>query len=78
MNGEERQTVTAGQAIYIPPGTYHQLSNLGEERLVMMYVCAAGPVAHPQQEMDGTLPKAGIDVPELPEGAHPQCTDPPQ
>ena len=76
--GEERQTVTAGQAIYIPPGTYHQLSNLGEERLVMMYVCAAGPVAHPQQEMDGTLPKAGIDVPALPEGAHPQCTDPPQ
>lgn len=76
--GEERQTVQAGQAIFIPPGTYHQLTNLGTERLVMMYVCAAGFVAHPQQEMDGTLPKSGVDVPGLPEGAHPQHTDPPQ
>ena len=75
--GEERQTVSAGQAIFIPPGTYHQLSNLSDERLVMIYVCAAGRVAHPQQEMDGTLPKAGVDVPPLPDGAHPPHTDPP-
>jgi mannose-6-phosphate isomerase-like protein (cupin superfamily) len=76
--GEERQTVKAGQAIFIPPGTYHQLTNLGDEKLIMMYVCAAGFVAHPQQEMDGTLPKAGVGVPSLPEGSHPQHTDPPQ
>ena len=76
--GEERQTVKAGQAIFIPPGTYHQLSNLSEERLVMMYVCGAGPGAHPKQEREGTLPKAGVDVPELPVGAHPQHTELPE
>ena len=41
--GEERQTVTAGQAIFIPPGTYHQLSNLGNERLVMNVRLWGGP-----------------------------------
>ncbi len=28
--------------------------------------------------MAGTLPEAGVDVPPLPEGAWPQCTDKPQ
>jgi hypothetical protein len=34
----------------------------------------AGDVAHWRQELEGTLPKAGIDVPPLPPGAQPQCT----
>src|SRR5438067_8525205 len=28
--GEERMTVTSGQAVYIPPGVFHQLTNIGE------------------------------------------------
>ena len=27
--GEERQTVTTGQAVYIPSGVFHQLTNIG-------------------------------------------------
>ena len=75
--GSERQTLEAGQAVYIPPGEYHQLTNTGDVPLKMIYCCAAGFVAHPQQEMDGTLPRAGVDVPALPGGARPQHTDPP-
>jgi len=37
----------------------------------------AGDVAHWKQELEGTLPKAGIDVPALPAGAQPQCTKKP-
>ena len=37
----------------------------------------AGDVAHWRQELDGTLPKAGVDVPPLPAGARPQCTGKP-
>jgi hypothetical protein len=41
----------------------------------MMYCYGpAGDVAHWRQELDGTLPKAGVDVPPLPAGANPQCT----
>ena len=44
----------------------------------MIYVYGpAGEVAHWRQELAGTLPRAGIDVPSLPEGAWPQCTDKP-
>jgi len=73
--GAERQSVTAGQAIYIPSGVFHQLTNIGPSPLRMIYCYGpAGDVAHWRQELDGTLPKAGIDVPALPPGAHPQCT----
>ncbi|GAG39455.1 unnamed protein product [marine sediment metagenome] len=76
--GGERQTLSAGQAAYIPPGEYHQIANLGDEPLVMIYCYGpAGDVAHWHQELDGTLPKAGVDVPPLPQGAAPQCTDKP-
>jgi hypothetical protein len=34
----------------------------------------AGDVAHWRQELAGTLPKAGVDVPSLPAGAQQQCT----
>jgi mannose-6-phosphate isomerase-like protein (cupin superfamily) len=76
--GEERQTLRAGEAVQIPSGVFHQLTNVGEEPAKMIYVYGpAGEVAHWRQELAGTLPRAGIDVPPLPEGAWPQCTDKP-
>ncbi|HVO18657.1 MAG TPA: cupin domain-containing protein [Anaeromyxobacter sp.] len=73
--GEERQTVTTGQALYVPPRTFHQLTNLGDEPMVMLYTYApAGEVAHWRQELDGTLPRAGQQAPPLPPGAKPQRT----
>jgi len=77
--GDERREMTGGQAVFIPPGVYHQLTNVGDTPLHMMYCYGpAGDVAHWRQELDGTLPKAGIDVPPLPEGARPQCTEKPK
>jgi mannose-6-phosphate isomerase-like protein (cupin superfamily) len=77
--GEERQELVTGQAAYIPSGVFHQLTNLGDTPLKMIYTYGpAGDVAHWRQELDGTLPKAGVDVPPLPAGACPQCTDKPQ
>jgi quercetin dioxygenase-like cupin family protein len=76
--GEERQTLSTGQAVYIPHGVFHQLTNIGDTPARMLYCYGpAGDVAHWRQELDGTLPKAGIDVPALPEGARPQCTQKP-
>lgn len=73
--GNERRTVTAGQAVYIPPTEFHQLTNTGTTPLVMIYVYGpAGEVAHWRQELAGTLPKAGVEAPPLPAGAWPQCT----
>ena len=73
--GSERSTLSTGQAVYIPEGVFHQLTNTGSRPLKMIYVYGpAGDVAHWRQELEGTLPRAGIDVPPLPEGAHPQCT----
>ena len=73
--GEERLTVTTGQAVYIPSEVFHQLTNIGDTPLRMIYMYGpAGDVAHWRQELDGTLPKAGVDVQALPAGAHPQTT----
>lgn len=77
--GEERRTLSSGQAVYIPPTVFHQLTNTGDTPLTMIYCYGpAGDVAHWRQELEGTLPKAGIDVPALPAGAWPQCTDKPK
>lgn len=77
--GEERQTVIAGQAVYIPPRVFHQLTNTGSNKMRMIYCYGpAGDVAHWRQELDGTLPKAGESAPSLPEGAQPQCTERPK
>jgi mannose-6-phosphate isomerase-like protein (cupin superfamily) len=74
--GNERQVVTTGQAVYIPPGVFHQLTNIGDTPLRMIYCYGpAGDVAHWKQELSGTLPVAGADVPPLPPGACPQCTE---
>ena len=76
--GEERRTVTGGQMVYIPSGVFHQLTNIGASPLRMIYCYGpAGDVAHWRQELSGTLPRAGVDVPALPAGARPQCTVPP-
>jgi mannose-6-phosphate isomerase-like protein (cupin superfamily) len=73
--GEERVALTAGQAVYIPSLVFHQLTNTGATPLRMIYCYGpAGDVAHWRQELAGTLPRAGVDVPPLPEGAQPQCT----
>jgi quercetin dioxygenase-like cupin family protein len=77
--GEERQTLTTGQAVYIPPQVFHQLTNIGDKPCRMLYCYGpAGDVAHWRQELSGTLPRAGVDVPPLPEGAQPQCTIKPE
>jgi mannose-6-phosphate isomerase-like protein (cupin superfamily) len=76
--GEERQVLSAGQAAYIPSGVFHQLTNIGDKPLRMLYCYGpAGEVAHWRQELSGTLPRAGIEAPPLPPGACPQCTEKP-
>jgi mannose-6-phosphate isomerase-like protein (cupin superfamily) len=77
--GEERRNVTAGQAVYIPHTVFHQLTNTGDKPMRMIYCYGpAGDVAHWRQELEGTLPRAGIEAPPLPPGAHPQCTEKPR
>jgi mannose-6-phosphate isomerase-like protein (cupin superfamily) len=72
--GTERQTLSTGQAVYIPSRVFHQITNVGTTPLRMIYAYApAGDVAHWRQELDGTLPRAGIEAPPLPEGAVGQC-----
>ena len=76
--GEEKRAITSGQAAYIPSKVFHQLTNTGDKPMTMIYCYGpAGDVAHWKQELEGTLPKAGVDVPPLPEGARPQCTEKP-
>jgi mannose-6-phosphate isomerase-like protein (cupin superfamily) len=71
--GGEKSTLSSGQAVYIPPRVFHQLTNTGAGPLRMIYCYGpAGDVAHWRQELDGTLPRAGIEVPPLPPGAAPQ------
>ncbi|MGO9641756.1 MAG: cupin domain-containing protein [Candidatus Acidiferrales bacterium] len=76
--GEERQEVSSGQAVFIPPRVFHQLTNTGDTPLRMIYSYGpAGEVAHWRQELEGTLPRAGVEAPPLPAGAAPQCTEKP-
>ena len=76
--GDELRQLSGGQAVLIPPGVFHQLTNVGETPLFFIYCYGpAGDVAHWRQELAGTLPKAGVDVPPMPEGAWPQCTEKP-
>jgi mannose-6-phosphate isomerase-like protein (cupin superfamily) len=76
--GDEKRPLTSGQAVYIPPSVFHQLTNVGNTPLTMIYCYApAGDVAHWRQELSGTLPRAGIEAPPLPAGARPQCTEKP-
>lgn len=77
--GQERQTIRAGQTVYLPCGVFHQLTNTGDTPMKMMYCYGpAGDVAHWRQELDGTLPRAGVEAPPLPAGAASQCTAKPE
>ena len=77
--GDERQVLTTGQSVYIPSYVFHQLTNVGQTPCRMIYMYGpAGDVAHWRQELEGTLPRAGIEAPPLPPGARPQCTDKPK
>ena len=76
--GSERRCLTAGQAVLIPPKVFHQATNTGAAPARLLYCYGpAGEVAHWRQELAGTLPRAGVDAPPLPEGACPQCTEKP-
>ena len=77
--GDEMTTITGGQAVSIPAGIFHQITNVGDTPLTMIYVYGpAGDVAHWRQELSGTLPRAGQDgVPPLPDGAADQCVEKP-
>lgn len=71
--GDERRNVVAGQLVWIPPRVYHQITNIGGQPLRMLYVYApGGDVAHWRQELEGTLPRAGLEAPPLPAGSWPQ------
>lgn len=71
--GEERTTLEAGQSVYIPPGVFHQLTNMSVRPMRVIYCYGpAGDVAHWKQELEGTLPRAGVDAPPLPDGAQRQ------
>jgi len=77
--GTEKQILTTGQAAYIPPCVFHQLTNIGDTPLRMIYIYGpAGDVAHWKQELSGTLPHAGVEAPPLPPGAQPQYTEKPK
>ncbi len=77
--GKEINQLTAGQAVYIPPGIFHQITNISDQPAIMIYVYGpAGNVAHWQQELSGTLPEQGVDAPPLPAGAQPQCLEKPE
>ena len=74
--GEEISPIKTGQAVSIPHQVFHQLTNTGSKPMTMIYCYGpAGDVAHWKQELEGTLPKAGVEAPPLPAGAAPQCTD---
>ena len=76
--GAERREIRQGEAVYIPGSVFHQLTNTGDEPMSMIYCYApGGDVAHWRQELSGTLPRAGVEVPSLPAGAAPQCTERP-
>ena len=71
--GSERRDLCAGQAVLIPPRVFHQVTNVGDQPLRLIYCYGpAGDVAHWRQELDGTLPRAGVEAPPLPDGARPQ------
>ena len=77
--GAERRVVSGGQAVFIPPKVFHQITNTGSTPMKMIYCYGpAGDVAHWKQELEGTLPKAGEAAPPLPAGAAPQCVDKPR
>lgn len=77
--GEEVQEVTGPAVIHIPGDQWHQITNIGDSVVSMIY-CYEGAVSAPHWReelgLEGAkLPVAGENgVPALPKGAFPQCT----
>ena len=68
-----------GKKILMSGGGRCNFTNTGATPMRMIYCYGpAGDVAHWRQELDGTLPRAGVEVPALPAGAAPQCTEKPK
>ena len=45
--GDERAVLTTGQGVAIPPGVFHQITNIGQTPLRLLYCYGpAGDVAH--------------------------------
>src|SRR5437667_8343530 len=64
--GEERQVVVTGQCVFIPSKVFHQLTNIGDTPLRMIYCYGpAGDVADSRGEVDGTLPGGAVAVAQL-------------
>src|SRR5262249_994685 len=58
--GEERMEVQAGQAVYIPPAVFHQLTNTGSTPMRMIYCYGpSGDVAPRGAEPEGSRAQAG-------------------
>ena len=76
--GEERQTVTAGQAVYIPSGVFHQLTNIGDTPLRMIY-CYGPAATWPTGGRNSTArcPRPASTRRRCPQARSPQCTDKP-
>ncbi|MBI1389856.1 MAG: cupin domain-containing protein [bacterium] len=76
MEDEGTVRLRKGQAVHIPSGKFHQLTNRGPEKAVFLYIYEGdGDVDHWRQELDGTLPKAGVTTPPLPGDAYRQCPE---
>lgn len=79
--GDEVQSLREGQAVHIPAGVYHQISNMGDNplRMISIHGQEEGEEADRHAlEIEGGLPRAGIEAPPLsPEARYPQCTDTP-
>lgn len=75
IEGEAPVYLQSQQVVRIPSGKFHQLTNRGPRKATFLYIYEGdGDVAHWRQELEGTLPKAGVgDIPPLPEGAFRQC-----
>jgi mannose-6-phosphate isomerase-like protein (cupin superfamily) len=68
----ERAVIESNQMVHMQPNQFHQLTNIGSVPLVMLYCGPCGLAMHSQQELSGSLPRAGLDVPSLPAGSRPQ------
>ena len=70
--------LTAGQAVYIPSRVFHQLTNIGDTPLKMLYCYGpAGDVAHWRQELTARFPAPASKPRPSRAGARPQCTETP-
>ena len=68
--GQERQTLKAGQSVYIPPGVCHQLTNIGDGPAKMLYFYSPpGDVTNWREELSGTLTKDVVYLPAPAEGS---------